>query len=79
MSKELGVKGSGTSWDQKVVSRDNGSQSIWDWLWFSCGMEHSGRGLLSFCSSIGGAFILAGELGVGLSFYVVYRQFPDIS
>ena len=46
------------------------------WLWFSCGVAYSGGGLVSifqeFSSSIGGAFILAGALGTGLSFYGIW-------
>ena len=44
-------------------------------LWFSCEVAHSGETLISvfqeFSSSIGKAFILAGGLGTGLSFYGV--------
>ena len=53
----------------------NGSRDIWDWLWFSYGAVHSERGFISvfqeFFASIGRAFILAGGLGAGLSFYGV--------
>ena len=46
------------------------------WLWFSCGVAYSGGGLVSvfqeFSSSIGRAFILAGALGTGLSFYGIW-------
>ena len=27
----------------------NGSLGIWGWLWFSCGVAHSRRGLISVC------------------------------
>ena len=53
----------------------NGSRGIWGWLWFACGMAHSEKSLISvfqeFFASIGKAFILAGGLGAGLSFYGV--------
>ena len=45
-------------------------------LWFSWGIAHSGKSLISifqeFSSSIGKAFILAGGLGAGLSFCGVW-------
>ena len=51
------------------------SRGIWDWLWFSCGVAHGGKGLISIfqglSSSVGGTFVLAGGLGAGLSFYGV--------
>ena len=50
-------------------------RGVWDWLWFSCGVAHCGRGLIAifrgFFASIGEIFILAGGLGTGLSFYGV--------
>ena len=53
----------------------NGSQDIWEWLWLSCGVAHSGEVLVpvfqEFSCSIDKAFILAGGLGAGLSFYGV--------
>ena len=53
----------------------SGSRDIWDQLWFWCGVAQGGRSLFSvfreFSSSIGKAFILAGGLGTGLSFYGV--------
>ena len=51
-------------------------RGIWGWLWFSCGVAHSGKCLISvfqgFSASIDGAFILAGGLGTGLSFFEVW-------
>ena len=53
-----------------------GLRGIWGWLWFSCGVAHSGKCLISvfqgFSASIDGAFILAGGLGTGLSFFEVW-------
>ena len=53
----------------------NGSQDMWDWLWFSCEIVHSGKNLIflfqEVSASIDKAFILAGGLGTGLSFYGV--------
>ena len=49
------------------------SQDIWGWLWFSCEIEHYGKGLISifeeFFASIKKISILAGRLGTRLSFY----------
>ena len=54
----------------------DGSQGVWDWLEFSCGVEHSGGSLVpvfhKFSVSVGGDFILAGGLGAGLAFYGVW-------
>ena len=50
----------------------NGSRDIWGWLWFSCGVAHSGGGLVSASIGGGGAFILAGGLGTVLPFYGVW-------
>ena len=51
----------------------SGSRGIWGYLWFSCGVAHGGGGLISvfqgLSASAGGAFILAGGMGAGLSFY----------
>ena len=51
------------------------TQNIWDQLLFSCEIAHNGKGLISlfqeFSTSIDKAFILAGGLGTGLSFYAV--------
>ena len=59
------------------------SRGIWDWLWFSCGVAHCGRGLFSVfqkCfASISGIFNLAVGLGAELSFYGVFRHSPDVS
>ena len=53
----------------------DGSRGIWDSFWISCGVAHSGKGLISvfreFSASIGKNFILAGRLGTRLSFYEV--------
>ena len=53
----------------------NGSRGIWGLLWFSWGVVHSGKGLISvfreFPAGISGAFICVGGLGAGLSFYGV--------
>ena len=50
-------------------------RGIWGWLWFSCGVAHCGGGLIAIFirlfATVGGAFILAGGLGAGLSFYGV--------
>ena len=52
-----------------------GLRGIWGWLWFSCGVAHSGRSLISvfqdFFASIKKGFILAVGLGTALSFYGV--------
>ena len=52
-----------------------GLRGIWGWLWFSCGVAHSGRSLISvfqdFFASINKNFILAVGLGTALSFYGV--------
>ena len=52
-----------------------GFRGIWGWLWFSCGVAHSGRSLISvfqdFFASIKKGFILAVGLGTALSFYGV--------
>ena len=67
-----------------VVARRgrNGSRDILEWLWFSCRMEHCGRGFISvfqeFSASIGKAFILAGGWAVGFHF-MEFRHFPDFS
>ena len=51
----------------------NGSRDICDWLWSSRGIVHSGKNLVSvfqgFSASTSKAYILAGGLGAGLSFY----------
>ena len=53
----------------------SGSRDAWGWLWFSCEMARGGKSLISifqeFSSSNYKAFILAGGLGTGLSFYEV--------
>ena len=45
----------------------DGSRGIWDSSWISCGVAHSGKGLISvfreFSASIGKNFILAGGAG----------------
>ena len=51
----------------------NGSRDICGWLWSSRGIVHSGKNLVSvfqgFSASTSKAYILAGALGAGLSFY----------
>ena len=53
-----------------------GSQDIWDYLLFSCEIAHSRKSLISilqeFSSSIDKAFILAGGVGTGVSFYEAF-------
>ena len=53
-----------------------GLLGIWYWLWFSCGLVRGGGSLISifkeFSFGIGGASILVGGLGAGLSFHGVY-------
>ena len=60
----------------------DGSRGIWDSFWISCGVAHSGKGLISvfreFSASIGKNFILAGGLGTRL-YSMKFRQFLDIS
>ena len=60
----------------------NGFRDIWHPPWFSCGIAHSGRGLVSvsqeFSASINKASILTGGLGISLSFYGVWTlSFPN--
>ena len=56
-----------------------GLWDIWDWLWFSCGVAHSGKSLISvfqdFFASINKNFILTVGLGAALSFYGVWAAF----
>ena len=53
----------------------NGARDISDWLKFSCEAVHNEKSFMSvfqgFSASIDKAFILAGGLGAGLSFYGV--------
>ena len=55
-----------------------GSQGVWDWLWFSCGVAHGGGSLVpvfhGFSVSVGRNFILAGGLGAGLAFCGVWAH-----
>ena len=69
----------------------NGSQGIWGWLWFSCGVAHSGEGLFCFpfyvfiggwvCrgrSHLGWGFVCVSG-GAGVYGPVGFRHFDDIS
>ena len=51
-------------------------------VWFSCGMSHSGKSLISvfqeFSASIGKAFILVGGWALGYH-STEFRHFPEIS
>ena len=44
-----------------------GSQGVWDWLWFSCGVAHGGGSLVSvfhgFSVSVGRNFFFGGGTG----------------
>ena len=75
LSKKFSLTGSGASWNQKKVSRDNHSQKNYGKLWFSCKIAHYGKGLNSFFqeffASVNKMFILAGRLGNRVSFYGV--------
>ena len=55
-----------------------GSQGVWDWLWFSCGVAHGEGSLVpvfhGFSVSVGRNFILARGLGAGLAFYGVWAH-----
>ena len=69
----FGAIGAGRRFEGGGGSACGGSRGIWGWLWFSWGWRTVGEGFVSvfweFFASIGGAFILAGGLGTGLSFY----------
>ena len=66
----MGLSGLRGPWGGGVY---NGSRDICGWLWSSRGVVHSGKDLVSvfqgFSASTGEAYILAGGLGTGLSFY----------
>ena len=86
MSGEWSLRGSGASCSRERVSGGSGSQGVWRWLYFLCGVAYGGRGLISvfrgFSPSIGGAFCFGGgERGSwGLGYHSLgFRQFPDIS
>ena len=49
----------------------NGSEDIWGWLWFSCGIARLISVFQEFSASIDKAFILAGGVATGLSFFGV--------
>ena len=45
--KEIKFEGAWDELEAKNISRDNQSQNIWDWLWFSCEIKHYGKSLIS--------------------------------
>ena len=57
----------------------SGSQGIWGWLWFSCGIWDNERGLVSvFWQVLAGHSFWQGDWA--LDYHSMgFRQFPDIS
>ena len=75
LSENLSLKGYVVDWNEKIISRDNHSQNIWDQLLLSCEIRHCEKSLISFSqqylASINKIFTLARRLGIKLSFYKV--------
>ena len=73
--KEIKFEGVWDDLEAKNVSKDNHSQNIWDWPWFSCEIAHYRKGLVpvfgEFVASTEEMLILTGGLGTRLSFYGV--------
>ena len=73
--KEIKFEGVWDDLEAKNVSKDNHSQNIWDWPWFSCEIAHYWKSLISvleeFVASTKKMLILTGGLGTRMSFYGV--------
>ena len=73
MWHKASFKKSGTSYNQKKVSRDNNLQSICYQLQFSIDTAHYSKGLISIFEEIfdiiNKVFILIGTMSTMLSFY----------
>ena len=57
-----------------AYSHSRGIRGIWGWLWFSCGVAHCGKELISvfqeFFASIDKTFIFAGGLQLAYTMFI---------